>query len=108
MEKDNRTLKEKFAEKIHIVWAEWMLYVFQNCKSDVEGNMIIPKDLVKRWKRQSSQTFDELTEEEKFTDKKIAGELNKIVRDSNEVREIFNKVAKLAMEKTADEINKKT
>lgn len=83
---------EKIAELAHDVWAEWMKYMFSKCHeetSDSElhskdlfnrtGNLIIPKELVDRWKRQMNTPYQELPENEKKSDQLLAERyINKI------------------------------
>tara|TARA_Y100000310_G_C20391833_1_gene673189 strand:+ start:18 stop:449 length:432 start_codon:yes stop_codon:yes gene_type:complete len=58
----------RFASAQHDIWAHWMNYQFSKCTEDEEGNLIIPKELVDKWKKQSNNNYYELTEKEKQSD----------------------------------------
>lgn len=68
----NIDLKEKLAEIAHENWSHWMKYLFRKCEVDENGNAIIPKELVERWKKQAETDFKDLSEEEQRSDYEIA------------------------------------
>lgn len=59
---------EAVADAQHEIWSHWMKYLF-TCGHNVDGNFIIPKDKVERWKRQMNTPYNELTEKEKDSDR---------------------------------------
>jgi len=63
---------EKLAAYAHEAWAGWMRYLFSRCHVDgsVDGvAVVIPPDLVARWKRQMNTPYEELPENEKESDR---------------------------------------
>lgn len=71
-------LIEQLADIQHQIWSSWMEYLFSKCPNEVKfenakhfetANLIIPKDLVERWKRQIETPYSELTEAEKQSDR---------------------------------------
>ena len=68
------TEKEILSDHAHSTWSNWMKYLFSKCKK-INGDMIIPKDLVERWKRQMNTPYKELPEKEKESDIEIADEI---------------------------------
>lgn len=62
-------LLELFADLEHDSWSRWMIYLFSKSRLCEDGSMVIPPDLVRRWKRQSSTQYDDLTEREKESDR---------------------------------------
>ena len=80
------SLKEGFAEYAHEVWCQWMRYLFSKSfqlknNSDLDGGAIIPPYLVKRWLRQMNTVYDNLSEEEKESDRKQALKIIDIFAD---------------------------
>jgi hypothetical protein len=70
MEKD--FLKEILAKIAHENWGHWMKYLFQKGKFDSDGNFVIPKEFVEKWKKQMETKFENLTQEEQKSDFEIA------------------------------------
>lgn len=62
--------REKVAELCHDVWAHWTEY-FVNNVVDVDGTSIAQDNLC-RWSRQIELNFEDLSEEEKESDRRIA------------------------------------
>jgi len=66
---------EKLAAYAHEAWAGWMRHLFEQCLDDgVVGiadraSVVIPPDLVARWKRQMNTPYEELPENEKESDR---------------------------------------
>lgn len=71
-------MEEIMANKVHEVWCSWMSYVFSRSVEE-QGAVIIPKGLVDRWKRQINTPYEDLSEEEKTSDRVIAGEILKLM-----------------------------
>lgn len=61
----NKELIEQLADKQHEIWSHCMQYQFSQCTQDENGNLVIPKEKVERWKRQMNTPYYELTEKEK-------------------------------------------
>jgi hypothetical protein len=62
-------LLESLAAAEHARWAHWQEYVHQQCTPNSDGSLTIPAHLVERWNRQISLSYDELTENEKASDR---------------------------------------
>lgn len=65
--------RELMSKAAHDIWAHWMKYMFSQCDPGKEGAMIIPSHLVDRWSTQMNTEYEDLTEEEKDSDRGIAG-----------------------------------
>ena len=64
------SVREKIAAVQHAIWSHWMKYLFSQCLSVIDGgNMIIPADKARRWKRQMNTPYSELTEKERDSDR---------------------------------------
>lgn len=62
------TLVEELAAIAHESWCSWTEYFFS--KGEMEaGWLIIPQELVERWRRQMETPYDQLSEEEKESDR---------------------------------------
>jgi hypothetical protein len=72
-------MREKLAKVQHEIWSHWMRYLFSVCE-EANGNLIIPPDKVKRWKRQMITPYQFLTEEEKESDREQADKVLNIIR----------------------------
>ena len=70
-EDDYEALEEVLATNQHEIWSHWMKYLFSCCEKDIDGNMTIPVEKVKRWRLQMTTEFANLTEEEKQSDRDI-------------------------------------
>ena len=66
---DNTELMEKIAEKVHEIWTEW--YTHQRDNSTPEN--------IRRWERQASQSYAELSESNKEKDRHIVRRVLKVV-----------------------------
>lgn len=66
---DRQRLIEQLAEKEHASWARWMHYLFSKCESLPDGSVVIPSELVTRWKRQTYTPYEKLSEREKQSDR---------------------------------------
>lgn len=65
-------MREILASIQHKIWSHWMTYLFSRCFETENGSVIIPAELVQRWKRQASTDYDKLSEEEKEGDREQA------------------------------------
>jgi hypothetical protein len=75
---------EKIAEVQHEIWSHWMKYLFEVTKQNEDGSVTIPADKVKRWKRQLSTKFADLSEKEKESDIEQALKVLKVINDSSQ------------------------
>lgn len=64
--------REELAELCHSQWAGWMSYLFSKSYSSSDGTVIIPKEYVDRWKRQTDTAYSDLPKEEQDSDRKEA------------------------------------
>lgn len=64
--------RENIAATQHWIWAHWMKYLFACSQQNDDGTVTIPADKVERWKRQIQTSYDDLTEEEKQSDRQMA------------------------------------
>jgi len=65
-------LIELLADIQHLIWSHWMRYLFSVCEKQPDGTYMIPVGLVERWQRQMQMQYDELSEEEKSSDRNEA------------------------------------
>ena len=65
---------EFHAERQHQIWGHWMEYQFSLCEELSDGSLIIPAEKVERWKRQLATSYDELSEEERESDRQVVRE----------------------------------
>lgn len=68
-------LIEKLADAEHDSWARWMAYLFSMCISPLSldpansHDLIIPGELVERWRQQMDTPYAALSEREKESDR---------------------------------------
>jgi hypothetical protein len=76
-------LRELLATYAHQAWSGWMQYMFGKSELQPDGSLIIPADLVQRWKRQMNTLYTDLPESEKKSDReeadKMLGIFNRVV-----------------------------
>jgi hypothetical protein len=63
------TLREMLAELAHSQWAGWTSYMFSKSIRNSDGTLTIPDWAVCRWERQINTHYDDLSEEEKDSDR---------------------------------------
>lgn len=70
-------VREQLAEYAHdAAWSGWMEYLFGKCRPDYyvddiatpNGDLVIPKELVERWRRQMATKYADLPREEQQSD----------------------------------------
>lgn len=76
---DNTALVEALAALAHEQWAGWMRYLFKQCWPEKDA-VIIPKDFVKRWRRQMDASYLELPEGERESDRQEARRMIEVFR----------------------------
>lgn len=74
------TVEERLANLEHERWAGWQEYLHKLCMRNEDGSLAIPKDKVKRWERQIATPYEELSEEEKESDRIEARKTLKILQ----------------------------
>jgi hypothetical protein len=72
----DKQLKESFASLVdelaaleHQRWAHWQEYVHEKGERRPDGSLVLPADLVARWQRQIDTPYEDLTNEEKDSDR---------------------------------------
>ena len=81
MEGKDLIVTERLADYEHERWSRWQKYLFSKCISNPDGSMTIPKEFVDRWMFQMNSKYEELTEEEKNSDRKEATKILNIIFD---------------------------
>ncbi|MFF2316945.1 hypothetical protein ACFVTE_11805 [Arthrobacter sp. NPDC058097] len=60
---------ERLAAIEHERWAHWQQYVHDQCERKDDGSLVVPAELVARWKAQIETPYAELSEREKESDR---------------------------------------
>ena len=68
---DGNFILESMADCVHEVWAKWMKSVLDRCRNE-NGDLAIPYELAARWDRQIKTGYEDLSEEEKESDRKVS------------------------------------
>jgi len=71
---------EALADYAHTAWAGWMIYLFLKSTLNPDGTVTIPEWAVERWTRQAATPYQDLSEEEKESDRDEAKKMLKIIR----------------------------
>lgn len=61
--------REALAAYAHQAWSGWMRYMFAQSRTNKDGTVTIPKELVDRWTRQMQTPYEDLPGEEKESDR---------------------------------------
>lgn len=61
---ESNELREKLAERVHVVWQRWMGYMLAH----------FDEEHLNRWRRQANTKYEDLPEDEKESDRSIADE----------------------------------
>jgi hypothetical protein len=72
---------EKLAVMIHEQWSGWMKYLFDKGIFKKDGTWEMPKWAVERWKRQMKTEYNDLSEEEKESDRIEAKKFIEILKN---------------------------
>lgn len=78
--KIKKEIIEEHADFAHNAWSGWMEYLFSKSTSNEDGSETIPKELADRWKRQLKTDYEDLSEDEKESDRDEARKVLKIVK----------------------------
>ena len=62
-------LRENLASIEHSRWSHWQRFMHGECVKNDDGSLTIPADLVQKWERQIDTKYEELSEEEKDSDR---------------------------------------
>jgi hypothetical protein len=65
-------VRASVANAAHVAWSGWIKYEHSKCSPMPNGSLVIPADLVTRWKRQSLTDYENLPASEKVSDLKEA------------------------------------
>lgn len=71
--------REQLAAYAHEAWSGWMDYLFLKSSVCSDGTVVIPAELVARWKRQSQTFYADLPETEKESDRVEANRMLAII-----------------------------
>lgn len=74
-------LREKLADLCHKQWSGWMEYLFSKGKFNDDGTWTMPSWAVDRWKKQSQTEFNNLSKQEKESDRSEADRFIKVIND---------------------------
>lgn len=61
-------LRVRLAAYAHMAWAGWMRYLFSVSPANEDGSVTIPFAYVSRWARQMNTMYDDLPDNEKWSD----------------------------------------
>jgi hypothetical protein len=62
-------LLERLAAIEHDRWSHWQRYVHAKGQRQADGSIRLPPDLVQHWEKQLATAYEQLTEEEKDSDR---------------------------------------
>ena len=76
-------LIEQLAAKEHERWTHWQEYLHEQCSPHgTNGALLIPAELVSRWKKQIATPYSDLTESEKESDRQQVRRYLAIIYDA--------------------------
>jgi hypothetical protein len=62
-------LTEQLAAIEHERWSHWQRYVHDKAVRQLDGSLILPPDLVAHWEKQIETEYNDLSQEEKESDR---------------------------------------
>jgi hypothetical protein len=68
-------IRELLAEYAHRAWSGWMAFLFDKSFVREDGSVVIPADLVARWKRQINTPYADLSAHEQDSDREEADKM---------------------------------
>lgn len=66
---DSDDLLEQLAAAEHERWSHWQCYLHEQCIRGDDGSLTIPADQVRRWSRQMTTPYSELSDNERESDR---------------------------------------
>lgn len=77
------SIREKLAALCHDQWSGWMKYLFSKCVYHADiAEHVIPTCAVERWERQMKTAYDDLSIDEKNSDRKEADRFLKLLENA--------------------------
>lgn len=73
---------ELLSDYEHDRWSRWQKYLFSKCIPNEDGSLIIPQEFVDRWSRQMNTDYNNLSNEEKESDRKEAIKILNIIKEN--------------------------
>lgn len=73
-------LVERLADIEHARWAKWQRYLHSKAARQADGSLVIPAELVQQWERQIETPYEELSEEEKESDRDQVREYTEVIK----------------------------
>lgn len=62
-------LVDKLAAIEHERWSHWQRYMHSKGSRQADGSLVLPAELVERWDRQAATDYDDLSANEKESDR---------------------------------------
>jgi hypothetical protein len=66
-------LVEELASIEHERWSHWQRYMHSKCLPLADGALLVPAELVTRWENQFKARYEDLSDEEKDSDREQVG-----------------------------------
>lgn len=60
---------DQLASVEHERWSHWQRYMHSKGAKQADGSLVLPAELVERWERQAETAYDDLTDQEKESDR---------------------------------------
>lgn len=60
---------DQLASIEHVRWSHWQRYMHSKGVKQTDGSLVLSADLVQRWDRQASTAYENLSEEERQSDR---------------------------------------
>lgn len=73
--------REPLACLVHDIWTHWMTYLLSKGYKNKSGEFCFSMEDITRWRRQMMTHYDELTEEEQDSDRKIADQILSVLNN---------------------------
>ena len=77
-------MEDKLAEVQHEIWSHWMEYLFDVSTTNEDGSVTIPSDKARRWKRQISTKYSDLSPMEQESDIEQARKILNVIHNETD------------------------
>lgn len=77
-----KNTRELLAANAHDAWGRWTEHLLEQCDTNIDGSLVIPDKVSNRWRRLIATPYEQLTEQEKASDRVEADLILEILQNN--------------------------